>query len=154
MQEEAKLQMFENRLLKVYKHKSKLARRQAVSCYRVYDHDLPEFPFCIELYGDKVYLAEYLRRHGMTDEEHEQWLSRCIVLISTLLEVPADKICAPAKRMSHRAEDQYEKLNEEKSFYRGRKRFTIPGKPYRLSRYRFVPRSPFNQANGARRIKR
>ena len=92
MQEEAKLQMFENRLLKVYKHKSKLARRQAVSCYRVYDHDLPEFPFCIELYGDKVYLAEYLRRHGMTDEEHEQWLSRCIVLISTLLEVPADKV--------------------------------------------------------------
>ena len=74
----------------------------------------------------------------MTDEEHEQWLSRCIVLISTLLEVPADKVYVPAKRMSHRAEDQYENQTRKRVFT-GRKRFTIPGKPYRLSRYRFVP---------------
>ena len=50
--------MFYNRLQKVYKHKSKQATRQNITCYRVYDHDLPEFPFCIELYQDKVYLAE------------------------------------------------------------------------------------------------
>lgn len=113
-----KLQMFENRLLKVYKHKSKLARRQHISCYRVYDHDLPEFPFCIELYEDKVYLAEYLRRHGMTDEEHEQWLDDCIALISKLLEVPGDNVYVrQRKKMSHRTEDQYEKLNEEKEFF-------------------------------------
>jgi 23S rRNA (cytosine1962-C5)-methyltransferase len=71
-----KLLMFENRLLKVYKHKSKLARRQNISCYRVYDHDLTEFPFAIELYEDKVYLAEYLRRHGMEEDEHDAWLDR------------------------------------------------------------------------------
>lgn len=47
--------MFYNRLLKVYKHKSKQAKRLNVSCYRVYDHDLPEFPFAIELYEDKIY---------------------------------------------------------------------------------------------------
>lgn len=115
---DAKLQMFENRLQKVHKHKSKLARRQNISCYRVYDHDLPEFPFCIELYEDKIYLAEYLRRHGMTDEEHEEWLDACIALISKLLEIPVDKVYVrQRKRMSHRTEDQYEKLNEEKTFF-------------------------------------
>ena len=67
---EDKLQMFRNRLTKTFRHTAKLARRQSVSCYRIYDHDLPEFPFCIELYEDMVYLAEYQRRHGMTDEEH------------------------------------------------------------------------------------
>lgn len=113
-----KAAMFENRLLKVYKHKSKLARRQEVSCYRVYDHDLPEFPFCIELYDNKVYLAEYLRRHGMTDEQHEAWLDACIAIISRLLDVPADRVYVrQRKRMSHRADDQYEKLNVEKQFF-------------------------------------
>ena len=114
----AKLQMFTNRLLKVYKHKSKLAKRQGVTCYRVYDHDMPEFPFCIELYEDKVYLAEYLRRHGMTDEEHDTWLDECMAEISRLLEVPVGKIYVrQRKRMSHRAENQYEKLEEKKEFF-------------------------------------
>ena len=110
--------MFENRLLKVYKHKSKLAKRQDISCYRVYDHDLPEFPFCIEFYDDKIYLAEYLRRHGMTDEEHDEWMEDCLLLISKLLDVPVEKIYVKQrKRMSHRTEDQYEKLDEEKEFF-------------------------------------
>lgn len=110
--------MFENRLLKVYKHISKLARRQQVTCYRVYDHDLPEFPFCIELYDNNVYLAEYLRRHGMNDAEHDAWLDACIAIISRLLEVPTGNIYVrQRKRMSHRTEDQYEKLNAEKQFF-------------------------------------
>ena len=110
-------QMFENRLLKVYKHKSKLARRQNISCYRVYDHDLPEFPFCIELYEDKVYLAEYLRRHGMEDAEHDIWLNDCMQIISKILAVDAEKIYVrQRKRMSHKTE-QYEKLDEGKEFF-------------------------------------
>lgn len=115
---DTKFQMFENRLLKVYRHKSKLAKRQNVSCYRVYDHDLPEFPFCIEFYDDKVYLAEYLRRHGMSDEEHDEWMEDCILLISKLLDVAVENIYVrQRKRMSHRTEDQYEKLDEEKEFF-------------------------------------
>ncbi len=109
--------MFENRLLKVYKHKSKLAKRQNISCYRIYDHDLPEFPFCIELYDDKIYLAEYLRRHGMDDEAHEIWLDECLQLIAKLLDIPVEKMYVrQRKRMSHKT-GQYEKLNEEKDFF-------------------------------------
>ena len=117
MPEANKLEMFGNRLLKVYKHKSKLARRQHISCFRVYDHDLPEFPFCIEIYDDKIYLAEYLRKHGMSDDEHEAWLDACIALISELLGVNVSKIFVrQRKKMSHITE-QYEKLNERKDFF-------------------------------------
>ena len=49
-----KILMFRNRLAKVYKHISKQAARQNITCYRIYDHDLPEFPFIIEMYGDKL----------------------------------------------------------------------------------------------------
>lgn len=114
-----KLQMFENRLLKVYKHKSKLARRQNITCYRVYDHDLPEFPFSIEFYGDNIYVAEYLRRHGMEDEEHERWLDECLDVIAKILETDKEKIFVrQRKRMSHRTPGaQYEKINTESHFF-------------------------------------
>ena len=61
----AKLPMFQNRLLKMWKHYSKLARKQDITCFRFYDHDLPEFPFAIEWYEGVVHAAEYKRRHGM-----------------------------------------------------------------------------------------
>lgn len=117
---ESKLNMFENRLTKVYKHIGKLAKRQQITCFRVYDHDLPEFPFCIEFYEDKIYLAEYLRRHGMDDEAHEAWLDECLAVISKVLNVPTDHIYVrQRKRMSHRGQDQYEKLGVEKEFFTG-----------------------------------
>jgi 23S rRNA (cytosine1962-C5)-methyltransferase len=114
---EDKLQMFENRLLKVYKHKSKLAKRQGITCYRVYDHDLPEFPFCIELYEDKVYLAEYLRRHGMTDEEHEAWLEACVVTICKLLDVKDENVFIKQRKRKANRHDQYEKTASKQEYF-------------------------------------
>ena len=117
MSEGDKIEMFRNRLLKVYKHRSKLARRQEISCYRVYDHDLTEFPFCIELYEDKVYLAEYLRRHGMEDEEHDAWLDECLQVIAEITGIDVSQIYVrQRKRMSHR-EGQYEKMNTKQEFF-------------------------------------
>ena len=81
-----KLVMFENRLSKVYKHVARQARRQEIACYRTYDHDLPEFPFAIDIYKDVVHAAEYKRRHGMEDEEHEAWLQACKEVIARVQE--------------------------------------------------------------------
>ena len=118
MQPNEKLIMFENRLLKVYKHRSKQAQRQGITCYRVYDHDLPEFPFSIELYDDKVYVAEYLRRHGMDEEQHEVWLNECMEVISKILSVTIEDIYVrQRRRMSHRSQQQYEKKDEQKEFF-------------------------------------
>lgn len=106
--------MFENRLRKVYKHISKLARRQEVACYRFYDHDLPEFPFAIELYNDVVHAAEYKRKHGMDDEEHEAWLQACKEVIAKVLEMPVDSIFMKVRQRKAGRQGQYEKFGEEK----------------------------------------
>ena len=104
-----KYDMFNNRLLKNYKHRSKQAKRQNITCWRLYDHDLPEFPICIELYEDYIYIAEYNRRHGMSDEDHDAWLIGCKNIISEMTQVPLEKMYLRVrKRMSHR-EGQYEK---------------------------------------------
>jgi 23S rRNA (cytosine1962-C5)-methyltransferase len=114
---EEKLPMFRNRLTKMFRHMAKLARRQSVTCYRVYDHDLPEFPFCIELYEDKVYLAEYRRRHGMTDEEHDAWLESCVPVISEILEIPDERIYFRQRQRKAGRQGQYEKLASEQEFF-------------------------------------
>ena len=118
MSNDDKLLMFQNRLGKVYKHRNKIARRQNISCYRVYDHDIPEFPFSIERYDDKIYVAEYLRKHGMEEEEHDAWMQDCMQVISAILEVSIDNIFTrERRRMSHRSEQQYEKIGLQKEFF-------------------------------------
>lgn len=114
---EEKMQMFRNRLAKVYRHITKTAQRQGVTCFRIYDHDLPEFPFCIERYEDKLYLAEYQRRHGMTEEAHDQWLESCIPTISEVLETPDDRIYYRERRRKAGRLGQYEKLSSEEEFF-------------------------------------
>lgn len=107
-----KWQEFANRLLKVYKHRSKLAKRQGISCFRIYDNDLPSFPFVIEIYGDKVYVAEYKRSHGMDEATHESWLEECIKAIASTLEIDQENVYVKErKRMSHRSDNQYQKLD-------------------------------------------
>lgn len=112
-----KVEMFRNRLTKVYKHVSKIARKQGISCYRVYDHDLPEFPFCIEIYEDRIYLAEYRRRHGMTDEEHNEWLEHCIVQICEILELPNENVFVRQRQRKQGRLGQYQRIAEEMEFF-------------------------------------
>lgn len=114
---EQKFIMFENRLAKVYKHLSKQARRQAISCYRIYDKDLPEFPLIIDLYDDKIYLAEYRAKHNLTEEEHEQWLNESIGVIAKVLNVADDKIYLKERKRKTERTDQYQKTGEEKEFF-------------------------------------
>jgi 23S rRNA (cytosine1962-C5)-methyltransferase len=114
---EEKFQMFRNRLTKNYRHLGKLARRQEISCYRVYDHDLPEFPFCIEIYDGRIYLAEYRRRHGMTEEEHDAWTEDCAGLVSSILGIALENIYWKQRQRKAGRQGQYAKLASEGDFF-------------------------------------
>jgi len=110
-----KLQAFENRLQKVHKHISKIARKQDIACFRFYDHDMPDFPFAIEWYNGVVHAAEYKRRHGMEDEEHEAWLQTCRELIAKVVDVPHEAIFMKQRQRKAGRQGQYEKFGEQKS---------------------------------------
>lgn len=107
-----KLKMFQNRLTKVFRHLGKQAKRGGISCYRVYDHDLPEFPFCIEFYGDKLYVAEYRRRHGMTEEEHDTWMEKSLAVIAAVLRVSRDNIFLKLRQRKPGRLGQYQKYDK------------------------------------------
>jgi len=53
---------FRNRLSKNARHFSRWAERQHLTAYRVYDRDVPDFPYVVERYGSRVHLVEYPRR--------------------------------------------------------------------------------------------
>jgi 23S rRNA (cytosine1962-C5)-methyltransferase len=106
-----KMIMLGNRLEKLLRHRGRQARRLGVSCYRLYDHDLPEFPFCIEFYGDKLYVAEYKRRHGMTEEEHDEWMDASLKVIAGVLNVSEQNIFLKLRQRKPGRLGQYQKVD-------------------------------------------
>jgi 23S rRNA (cytosine1962-C5)-methyltransferase len=112
-----KIQMFHNRLTKVFRHLGKQARRQGISCYRVYDRDLPEFPLIIDVYDDKVYISEYRARHQLTEEEYEAWLQESLRVVSEVLQTKDDDIYLKQRKRKSGRQDQYQKTGEEMEFF-------------------------------------
>ena len=114
MMQQDKFLMFENRLAKVYRHLGKQAERLGVSCFRIYDHDLPEFPLLIENYEGKLYVAEYERRHGMSEEQHDHWLDQCLNLASKIILVDREKIFLKLRERKKGRSGQYKKTDASK----------------------------------------
>ena len=112
-----KLQMFRNRLLKVYKHRSKQAKRMGIECYRLYDKDLPEFPVMIDVYDRRVCLSEYRAKHHLTDEEHAAWLDGTIQVIAEVLQISEDEVYTKERKRKEDRLSQYQKTAEEKEFF-------------------------------------
>ena len=112
---EDKFIMFRNRLEKVWRHIGKQAKRMGISCYRLYDHDLPEFPFCIEIYDKNIYVAEYKRRHGMSEEEHDEWVEKSIEVVCEILKTKKENIYVKLRQKKAGRLGQYQKTAESKS---------------------------------------
>ena len=112
---EDKFIMFRNRLEKVYRHLGKQAKRRRITCYRLYDHDLPEFPFCMEVYEHNIYVAEYKRRHGMDEDEHDEWIRQSIAVICEILKVGEEKIFLKLRQKKPGRLGQYQKTDDKRS---------------------------------------
>lgn len=92
MEKTHQLEAFANRLAKNHRHIGKWARRQGITCYRVYDNDIPGTPFAIDFYENALHVAEYARAHGMEPDEHAAWLEACMGVMSETLAVPTAEI--------------------------------------------------------------
>ncbi|HEY5966785.1 MAG TPA: class I SAM-dependent methyltransferase [Chitinophagaceae bacterium] len=112
---EDKFLMFQNRLEKVYRHLGKQAKRMGATCYRLYDHDLPEFPFCIEIYEQNIYVAEYKRRHGMDENEHDEWMKQSIVVVCEILKISDENIFLKLRQKKPGRLGQYQKTAGKQS---------------------------------------
>lgn len=106
---------FANRLRKMDKHLGKWARRRGISCYRVFDADLPRFPLAIDRYEEYLHVAEYKRQHGLAEDEYRLWRSGAKQAMAEVLHVPAARIFFK-ERQPQKGKQQYEKQSQEGRF--------------------------------------
>lgn len=106
------IQDFKNRLQKVHRHLSKWARRQSITCYRVYDCDIPEFPLSIDWYGDALYLSVFYKSALDKEKALEEWMGEVQSVVSEILDVPAERHFIKI-RQRQKGLNQYEKQGNQ-----------------------------------------
>ena len=117
--DEQEAPMFANRLKKNYKKLSKWAKRQNISCYRLYDADLPEYAVAIDLYqADKTYInvQEYEAPKTIDSHKANQRLAGVLIEIPKILGIDKSQVFLKIRRKQKKIE-QYEKLNNKANFH-------------------------------------
>ncbi len=103
--------MFENRLRKNIKHLAKWARRQKLSCYRLYDADLPQYALAIDVYGKQAHVQEYKAPAEIDSSKAEQRLQEALEIIADVLSLPMHAIVLKT-RQKQSGNQQYLRQDE------------------------------------------
>jgi 23S rRNA (guanine2445-N2)-methyltransferase / 23S rRNA (guanine2069-N7)-methyltransferase len=101
---------FRNRLIKRAKHLRRWPGR-GITCFRLYERDVPDVPLVVDRYEDWLHIAEFARPHERTASQHRQWLELMKTTAATALEVPLNKTVLKT-RSRQRGTSQYERLAE------------------------------------------
>ena len=99
---------FINRLGKNLKHQLKWAKRQNLVAWRIYDRDIPQFPFAIDVYGEHIHLQEYDTGWLMQPEDYQQWLDEVCEAVQFVVGFPKENIHLK-QRIRQKGTAQYEK---------------------------------------------
>ncbi|HVW39256.1 MAG TPA: bifunctional 23S rRNA (guanine(2069)-N(7))-methyltransferase RlmK/23S rRNA (guanine(2445)-N(2))-methyltransferase RlmL, partial [Pirellulales bacterium] len=85
--------------------------KRGITCYRLYDRDIPEIPLAVDRYEDCLHLAEYERPHDRTPGEHADWLDLMARTAAKTLEVSPANVFMK-RRERQRGTAQYERFAE------------------------------------------
>ncbi|HEX4618210.1 MAG TPA: bifunctional 23S rRNA (guanine(2069)-N(7))-methyltransferase RlmK/23S rRNA (guanine(2445)-N(2))-methyltransferase RlmL, partial [Steroidobacteraceae bacterium] len=114
--------MFANRLKKNLKRLRAWAGRSGVSCYRLYDADMPEYAFAIDLYrtldpeAQWLYVQEYAAPAEIERQAVQRRRGEVLASLPDATGVPAERIRVRTRRRTPRGE-QYGKLGERQRFH-------------------------------------
>jgi 23S rRNA (guanine2445-N2)-methyltransferase / 23S rRNA (guanine2069-N7)-methyltransferase len=111
--------MFANRLRKNLQRLEPWAGREHIDCYRVYDADMPEYAFAIDLYGlgprelsgqgaRHVYVQEYAPPKSVDQEGARERRREALAVLPEVLGVPVSQVHSRVRKPQKGAE-QYEK---------------------------------------------
>ncbi len=109
--------IFANRVEKRHKHLRKWARRTGVTCFRVYDRDIPEIPLSCDVYeeadSDKRHLliSLYERPYEKDDAEEERWLLAMKEAASDVLAISPEFAYTRMRKRQRGEASQYERVS-------------------------------------------
>ncbi len=103
-----------NRLQKNLKHLGKWRDKQNVTCYRLYDADMPEYSAAIDVYGDYVHVQEYQAPKSIDEEKAQARLNDIIAAVKQVIQPDLEKTSIKTRRRN-KGKSQYERLDSDKS---------------------------------------
>lgn len=102
---------FINRLGKNLKHQLKWAKRQHIEAWRIYDKDVPQFPFAIDVYGEHIHLQEYDTGWLMHEADYRAWLDEVCEAVQFVTGFGREHIHLK-QRVRQKGMAQYEKTGQ------------------------------------------
>jgi 23S rRNA (guanine2445-N2)-methyltransferase / 23S rRNA (guanine2069-N7)-methyltransferase len=112
---------FRNRLRKNLRHLSKWARREGVTCWRVYDSDLPDFAVAVDLYDctdgvRRVVVSEYEAPSEIDPVAAGVRLTQAVSGVAEVLDTPPSEVRLKVRR-HQKGIAQYERLRATGIFH-------------------------------------
>ena len=110
---------FANRLKKNFKKLSKWAKQNAITCYRIYDADLPEYAAAIDIYaGEQTWInvQEYEPPKTIDQHKADERLAGLLSEIPQVLGVDNAQVFLKIRK-KQRSTDQYEKHDDQGRFH-------------------------------------
>jgi 23S rRNA G2069 N7-methylase RlmK/C1962 C5-methylase RlmI len=105
----ADLDMLANRVRKNARHLGKWARREGVTCWRVYDRDIPEIPLTVDTYEGALVINDYRAFERDDADDADAWLAAAARAIRGAID-PTELFVKQRERLAHRgAGQQYER---------------------------------------------
>jgi 23S rRNA (guanine2445-N2)-methyltransferase / 23S rRNA (guanine2069-N7)-methyltransferase len=108
---------FANRLRKNLQHLGRWARREKISCYRVYDADIPEYAAAVDFYGGQwAHVQEYAPPATIDAAKAARRWREILEIVPQVLEIPPQNVFGKI-RQRQKGMAQYEKLEESGEFH-------------------------------------
>ena len=103
----------QNRIEKNYKHRAKWARKEGIEAFRIYEKDIPEFPFIVDIYKDQAVIFE--KRDDEIDAEKFYHFNYIISAVKNVMNLTEEKTIIKS-RMKQKGTTQYERLEQRNEF--------------------------------------
>ena len=132
-----------HRLRKNARHLARWARREELDAYRLYDRDIPEFPYAIDRYGERLHAQLVEGKRPLSDAD----IAAHLKAMSTALAVPLDHIALKIRRRQ-RGYSQYEKLADDGPAFTVRER----GHRFEVNLLRYLDTGLFLDHRETRRL--
>ncbi len=100
-----------NRLRKNQRRLTRRLQREDITCYRLYDADLPEYNLVVDVYGDWVHVQEYAAPPEIDPDKARRRLADAVEVIGAVVEVPAGHVVLKERRRQ-RGAAQYERRRD------------------------------------------
>ncbi len=106
-------ELFAVRLRKRAKHLRRWPSRRGITCFRVYERDIPEIPLVVDRYENSLHITEYDRPHDRDPAQHGNWLDLMATTAAEALEIPKANVFFK-RRTRQRGNTQHDKVADTK----------------------------------------